>query len=211
MLVTNPQIHGPLRAADVGVDILTQCPKEDGIPLQDDQLVPGLSVQTCQSCGGVWIPPEHYVAWQQQHIDPDAPTQVSILPMTAEVTFSPPALDNRAALCPDCRSYLVRGRITLQDSAFFVERCPLCKGIWCDAGEWEVLQQLGLDSRVDYIFSNEWQAQVRELEHGARERRATIDKLGPDLAERVFELAELLENHPNGDFGVAYLMRRFGD
>jgi hypothetical protein len=74
-----------------------------------------------------------------------------------------------------------------------------------------VLQQLGLDSRVDYIFSNEWQAQVRELEHGARERRATIDKLGPDLAERVFELAELLENHPNGDFGVAYLMRRFGD
>jgi hypothetical protein len=24
----------------------------------------------------------------------------------------------------------------------------------------------------------------------------------------LFELAELLEQHPNGDFGVAYLMRR---
>jgi Zn-finger nucleic acid-binding protein len=179
------------------------------MPLKDDQLAPGLPVKACGSCGGAWIPPEHYVAWQQQEVNPDAPIQVSILPLTAKVDFSHPALDNRAALCPDCRSYLVRGRINLDQGSFFVERCPTCRGIWVDAGEWEILKQLNLHTHIEYIFSQEWQSQVRELEYEARETRATIEKLGPEIAQRVFELAELLENHPNGDFGVAYLMRRF--
>jgi Zn-finger nucleic acid-binding protein len=102
----------------------------------------------------------------------------------------------------------VRGRITLQQGSFYVERCPNCNGIWCDGGEWEILQQLDLHTHIDYIFSADWQALVRDLEHGERERQATIDKLGVDIAQRLFELAELLEQHPNGDFGVAYLMRR---
>jgi hypothetical protein len=71
-----------------------------------------------------------------------------------------------------------------------------------------MLHQLELQAHIDYIFSADWQAQVRELEHTERERQATVDKLGPDIAQRVFELADLLEEHPNGDFGVAYLMRR---
>jgi Zn-finger nucleic acid-binding protein len=133
---------------------------------------------------------------------------VAVLPLSLSTSFQPAALDNRAALCLDCRSYLVRGRITLPQGAFYVERCPNCNGIWCDGGEWEVLQQLDLQAHINYIFSADWQAQVRELEHTEREKLATIDKLGPDVAQRVFELADLLEQHPNGDFGVAYLMRR---
>ncbi|MBW4484791.1 MAG: zf-TFIIB domain-containing protein [Tildeniella torsiva UHER 1998/13D] len=185
-----------------------QCPKEGEIELQDSQLAPELAVKACPSCGGAWIPPENYVTWQQQQIDPEQPVKVTVLPLSLSTSFQPAALDNRAALCPDCRSYLVRGRITLQQGSFYVERCPNCTGIWCDGGEWEILQQLELQAHIDYIFSADWQAQVRELEHSEREKLATIDKLGPDIAQRVFELAELLEQHPNGDFGVAYLMRR---
>lgn len=185
-----------------------QCPKEGNIDLQDDQLAPGLSVKACPSCSGAWIPPEDYITWQRQQVDPDAPNKVSVLPLAVSTPVQLAALDNRAALCPDCRSYLVRGRITLQQGSFYVERCPNCNGIWCDGGEWEILQQLDLHTHIDYIFSADWQALVRDLEHGERERQATIDKLGVDIAQRLFELAELLEQHPNGDFGVAYLMRR---
>ncbi len=185
-----------------------QCPKEGDIDLQDSQLAPGLAVHSCPSCGGSWIPPEHYVTWQRSQVDPDAPVQVAVLPLSLHTDFAPAALDNRAALCLDCRSYLVRGRITLPQGSFYVERCPNCNGIWCDGGEWEILQQLDLQAHIDYIFSADWQAQVRELEHTEREKLATIDKLGSDVAQRVFELADLLEQHPNGDFGVAYLMRR---
>ncbi len=185
-----------------------QCPKEGNIDLQDGQLAPDLPVKACPSCGGAWIPPENYVTWQRQQVDVDTPIQVSVLPLSLSTPLQPAPLDNRAALCPDCRSYLVRGRVTLQHGSFYVERCPSCNGIWCDAGEWEILQQIDLHTHVEYIFSADWQAQVRDLEHGERERQATVDKLGPDIAQRLFELAALLEQHPNGDFGVAYLMRR---
>lgn len=186
-----------------------QCPKEGNIELQERELAPALAAHACPSCGGSWIQPEHYVTWQRQQVDIDAAPKVAVLPLTLKTSYQPSSLDNRAALCPDCRSYLVRGRINLSQGSFFVERCPNCKGIWCDAGEWEVLQQLDLHTHIEYLFSPDWQTQVRELEHLERERQATIDKLGPDIAERIFELAEMLEQHPNGDFGVAYLMRRF--
>jgi len=188
---------------------LYQCPKEGDITLQDSQLAPGLPAKTCPSCGGAWIQPEYYVTWQRQQGIEDAPIQVTVLPLSLNTPFQPAALDNRAALCPDCRSYLVRGRLNLKQSSFYVERCPNCKGIWCDAGEWEILQQLKLDAHIEYIFSPEWQSLVRDLEHGEREKQAIVDKLGPEIADRIFELADLLEHHPNGDFGVAYLMRRF--
>ncbi|HIK44058.1 MAG TPA: zf-TFIIB domain-containing protein [Leptolyngbyaceae cyanobacterium M65_K2018_010] len=186
-----------------------QCPKEGDIDLQDSQIAPGLTAKACPSCGGAWLSTERYLPWQRQQVDPDAPIQVAILPLALRTDFQPAALDNRAALCPDCRSYLARGRINLPQGSFYVERCPNCKGIWCDAGEWEVLQQLHLHTHLEYIFSPEWQALVRELEHGEREKQAILDKLGADIAHRIFELADLLEDHPNGDFGVAYLMRRF--
>lgn len=187
-----------------------QCPKEPNVGLVEGVLSAGLAAKCCPSCGGNWIPPENYLHWQaQQGIDPEREPHVEVVPNQPDLGFESSPLDNRAALCPSCGHYLVRGRIALQHTTFFVERCPSCKGYWCDRGEWEILQQLALDTHLNYIFLEAWQAQVKELELSARERRATVEKLGPDIAAKVFELAELLENHPNGDFGVAYLMRRF--
>jgi len=187
-----------------------QCPKESQVELRQGGLLSGPKAYCCPDCGGAWIPPEHYRDWQdQQGIDREADPSVAVLPSQLTPEFSSSPLDNRAALCPDCKHYLVRGRVQLQQAAFFVERCPNCKGYWCDRGEWEILQQLQLDRRLDYIFSDQWQAQVKAQAAAERERRATIDKLGPEIAAKVFDLAALLERHPNGDFGVAYLMRRF--
>jgi Zn-finger nucleic acid-binding protein len=196
-------LHGR-RRADVA-----QCPKEGEVTLQSCQLSPGLTAECCPSCGGSWIPPEHYEQWRQRQIGTEDALRVAVLPLTLDVPFQVPPLDSRAALCPDCRHYLVRGRINLRSSSFYVERCPNCQGIWCDQGEWDILQKLKLAANVEHIFLGEWQAQVRALEQGEREKIATVEKLGPDLAKRIFELADLLEKHPNGDFGVAYLMRRF--
>lgn len=185
-----------------------QCPKEGEVTLQSCQIAPGLEAHCCVSCGGTWIPPENYADWKQRHVEADAPTRVAVLPLTLE-RGPTSALDNRAALCPDCKHYLVRGRINLRTTAFYVERCPNCHGVWCDDGEWEILEELQLITHLEHIFSGDWQAQVRLLEQGEREKLATIEKLGPEVAHKIFELADLLEKHPNGDFGVAYLMRRF--
>ncbi len=182
-----------------------QCPKDKKITLVDSVLAGDLAVKHCPDCQGTWIPPENYADWKQRHGERQEDSRI---PSTLDVEYVQSPYDTRAALCPECNCYLSRAKVALR-KPFYVERCLNCGGIWCDRGEWDILEKLGLHTSIEHLFSSEWQMRVREREQHQQERRATIDKLGAELAERVFELAELLENHPNGDFGVAYLMRRF--
>jgi len=182
-----------------------QCPKDKKVALLDSTLAESLSVKCCPDCKGTWIPSGEYESWQAKQ---PKPSQEDLLPKTLDVEYVQSPLDARAALCPECGRYLSRARVGLK-IPFYVERCLDCGGIWCDHGEWDVLEKLGLHVAIQQLFSNEWQTKSREREHALSERQATIDKLGPELADRVFELADTLSVHPNGDFGVAYLMRRF--
>jgi Zn-finger nucleic acid-binding protein len=182
-----------------------QCPKDRTVALINHRLSETLPVMHCPECQGNWIPPGEYKSWRGQ-----PPNSVEVPPALLDVEFEQPLLDARGALCPDCGCFLSRAKVALR-KPFYVERCANCGGIWCDRGEWEVLERLGLHVAIEELFSSDWQARVKEVEMLYRERQATVDKLGADLAEKVFELAELLEKHPNGDFGVAYLMRRFDE
>lgn len=180
-----------------------QCPKDRRIELVNDTLAGAMAVHCCPDCKGTWIPADEYEAWQSHQ----PATSLKTLSPTLEVDYVQSPFDTRAALCPGCNHYLARAKVGLK-IPFYVERCPNCGGIWCDHGEWEVLEKLGLNGAIQQLFSSEWQTRVKEIEYANRERQATIEKLGEDLATKVFELAELLKSHPNGDFGVAYLMRR---
>jgi Zn-finger nucleic acid-binding protein len=182
------------------------CPKERNVGLVDGVLSQKLAVQHCPGCQGNWIPAANYASWKDSQ--PESEDLTTLVDRALEMTCESAPLDARAALCPECNCYLVRARISLKPP-FYIERCPNCKGIWCDRGEWEALEQVGLHRVVDRLFVREWQTLVREREQLAQERRATVEKLGAELADRIFELAEVLEKHPYGDFGVAYLMRRF--
>lgn len=181
-----------------------QCPKTKSIDLVDSVFSGKLPVKHCPDCKGSWISADDYRSWQShQPIH-----QKQLTPSTLDVDYVRSPFDTKAALCPECGHYLARVKIATRNP-FYVERCVNCGGIWCDYGEWEVLEQMGLNTTIEQLFTSEWQIRLREVEYAQREREATIDKLGKDLAQQVFALAEQLENHPNGDFGVAYLMRRF--
>jgi len=181
------------------------CPKCKNVMLLDGSLDDKFAVKYCQECKGTWIPASEYETWQaRQSYNPVVPASLS-KPLNVNFVQSP--FDTKAALCPECQRYLSRAKVNLR-TPFYVERCTYCRGIWCDYGEWDVLERLGLHTTIEQLFSNEWQTQVRERQFSEQERQATIEKLGSELAGRVFELAEALEKHPNGDFGVAYLMRR---
>ena len=185
------------------------CPKHPQESLLADQLVEGLGAHRCSTCHGSWIRSEDYQVWQQPQTDPSFEVDSLAVPINQDISYQPSRYDSRAGLCPSCGFYLVRRRITLKQVTFFIERCPGCKGIWCDDGEWEMLDKLGLSAHVPLLFTDEWQSHVRVAEADYRERIATAEKLGPEISEKLFALAKLLEEHPNGDFGVAYLMRRF--
>lgn len=185
------------------------CPKHPQESLLTGQLAEGLKSHSCPTCNGSWVAADDYQTWQSTQVDPSIRVSDLQVPINHSGDYQPSRYDNRAGLCPNCGFYLVRGRINLQKAAFFIERCPGCKGTWYDDGEWALLNELGLSVYVPVLFTDEWQNYVRSAEAEFRERTATADKLGPEIAEKLFELAKLLEQHPNGDFGVAYLMRRF--
>lgn len=184
-----------------------QCPKCRKVDLTDNVLSDRLAVKRCDECKGNWIPMESYKAWQTQQ----AQTVIApkILTQKLNVDFVQSPYDNKAALCPQCGRYLSRAKVNL-NTPFFVERCQDC-GIWCDCGEWDMLEKLGLNSTIEKLFSREWQARVQKEQYSHQERQALIDKVGSNLAQQIFELAAVLEEHPEGDFALAYLMRRVGD
>ncbi len=181
-----------------------ECPKDRKATLVDGTLAQTLAVKCCPDCQGTWIPSEAYETWQGQQVA----SLEDALPKTLDVEFAQSPYDTKAALCPECRRYLSRAKVGVR-APFYIERCLDCGGIWCDRGEWAALEQMGLHKTIQHLFSSDWQVRVREKEYAMAEQQATIEKLGPELAARVFELAAALQDHPNGDFGVAYLMRRF--
>ncbi len=182
-----------------------QCPKDRKIDLIDGVLAEDLAVKSCPECQGNWIGADVYETWQINHFQ-EAVNPAAVV--YADVEFAPAASDTKAGLCPQCNRYLSRAKVWIK-TPFYVERCPNCGGFWCDNGEWEILTTLGVEGAIEHLFSGDWQFQLQKMQLFEKERQATVDKLGPDVAAMVFELAEVLENHPNGDFGVAYLMRRF--
>ncbi len=183
------------------------CPKCRKIELKDSLLSDELEVKSCQECKGNWIPTEHYQGWKAKQ--PKTAIAVRTLTQKLDVDFVQSPYDAKAALCPNCGKYLSRAKVSL-NTPFYVERCNDC-GIWCDHGEWEILTQLGLSNTIEKLFSREWQAKVQKAQHYHKERQALVEKIGSELAQEIFALAEVLKDHPQGDFALAYMMRRVGE
>ncbi|MFP4120160.1 TFIIB-type zinc ribbon-containing protein [Coleofasciculus sp.] len=184
-----------------------QCPKCRKVTLLDGYLEHQFAVKYCQECKGTWIPAKEYETWQASQ--PSNPGMPDLPPESLNVDFVKSPFDTKAALCPECQRYLSRAKVNLK-TPFYVERCSNCRGIWCDYGEWDILERLGLHTIIEQLFTNQWQTKARERQLWQKERQATAEKLGSELAAQVIELGEQLAAHPNGDFGVAYLMRRVG-
>jgi len=184
-----------------------QSPKDASATLIEETLPEGLMVYRCPSTGGFWIDRSHYTAWQESQTI-NVPKIADIVSRLSQVQATPAPEDGRAALCPSTGRFLIRARVDTP-IPFYVERSPEEGHFWIDHGEWDVLTQLGLPMQLDSLFSSEWQAQLRDYQQIERQKQATIDKLGADLARQVFELADALRAHPQGDFGVAYLMQQF--
>lgn len=187
------------------------CPKHKETDLKAARISGDLAAQQCSQCQGVWIPALEYSAWQAKQTQPSASKQsIPQYPesLTQSSNFTPSDFDAKAGFCPECGIYLSRAKVPLK-TPFYVERCLSCSGIWCDRGEWEVLENLHLHTNVPQLFSNQWQAHMREVHQAEIERQTLIDKLGADVANRLFELVSILEKHEHGNFAAAYLVRHF--
>jgi Zn-finger nucleic acid-binding protein len=183
-----------------------KCPKCK-VPLAATQLFEGLNSLKCSTCEGSWVDGDEYQEWRQQQtraqVDP-----ARVLKANVGIYQVPAELDTKTGLCPQCQRILSRTRVPTKPF-FYLEQCLSCNGIWFDRDEAAVLQQLKLHDRIEMLSSASWQSQVRAAQMLISEQEAVIEKLGIDIAQQVFELAEILQDQPHGDFAAAYLVRRF--
>ena len=184
------------------------CPKCKHPNLEGGTLAGSMSVQWCPNCYGIWIPGREYEAWQKEQNQWYNKSEQPQATGTLGIEFTPCAYDSKAALCPEDGHYLSRAKVPFSRVPFYIERCMLCGGIWCDNGEWDILETLGFHTEIDKMFSPNWQAKARVQELASRERQVLTEKLGPDIAGYVLELAEVLADHPHADCAATYILRR---
>ncbi|GGA51293.1 zf-TFIIB domain-containing protein [Okeania sp. KiyG1] len=181
-------------------------PKYD-VDLEDAVLNDVIPVKYCPESEGFWISGKNYEAWLESLPSWYVPEE--ILPYNQFEDFVPSPFDSKAGLCPECGTYLSRIKINIK-TPFYIERCLHDGGIWFDdAEEWKILESLGLHTKIHEMFSSQWQTKVRLHQQEMINRQTVIDKLGEEIAEYVFQLADILEDNSHGDCAATYMLRRF--
>jgi Zn-finger nucleic acid-binding protein len=154
-------------------------------------------VANCPGCGGVFVPRGKMVI---------APTPASPAAGTSRY-------DAAGGRCPIDQTIMSRATIELPatGTAFHLERCPSCHGVWFDDGEWSALATAHLAERLDEFWTAEWRTRQRR-EHDRHEYETRVkEAFGPELHQQLLALAQVLRHHPRRSQALAFLREASSD
>ena len=107
-------------------------------------------------------------------------------------------------LCPEDGAFLSRYRVGTGDS-ITIDRCAACSGIWLDANEWDILGEHDLHEHLYDVLDPEWQDELRDAELSQVEHGSYLRQLGTDDLQRLQEVRDWLDSHPQKSELYAYL------
>ncbi len=146
----------------------------------------------CVRCRGVWLPHEAVA----EHLSPEAIDAPAATPSEA---------DRLPGFCPRCRGILERARVD-DVTPFHLDRCPACRGIWFDAGEWAAMASTEWLHHLDDLWDPVWRKKVRD-ERAENRHLETIERaLGADAFAKVKAAVDALRDHPMRSLGLSYLV-----
>jgi Zn-finger nucleic acid-binding protein len=141
----------------------------------------------------VWLPHEAV----GEHLVPsaaDAPAQPA-----------PSQADELPGFCPRCRGILQRARVT-DENPFHLDRCPACRGIWFDAGEWAAVASTEWLHHLDDLWDPVWRKKVRDERADNRHLESIESALGPAAFSKVQAAIDALREHPNRSLALSFLV-----
>ncbi|RBP51010.1 zf-TFIIB domain-containing protein [Arenicella xantha] len=110
---------------------------------------------TCTDCGGNLVMLGDYLRWQDANENAlfisDTSTKVEIQET------------ERALLCPKTGRLMTKYRIA-KETEHRLDLSPHINAVWLDKGEWALLKEQGLAGRLNEIFTDHWQSDVRSKE-----------------------------------------------
>ena len=146
----------------------------------------------CTHCKGVWLPHEAVEA----HLSPPA--------QEAELAAAPEA-DRLPGFCPQDHNLLTRAPFEA-DRSFHLDRCPICRGVWFDAGEWATVASTQWLSHLDDLWDPIWRKRMREHRALNRQIETLEHALGPEVHRKVMAALEALRRHRNRSLALSFLI-----
>lgn len=149
----------------------------------------GEPIRDCRTCGGRWLPGSHVAAWRDVEATSTHPTNL--------------ADDSVAALCPEGHGILRRAR--LERLGFALDRCPHCKGVWFDHGEWDRLAAESVAEHLAELWDPDKRASRRKAASQARIDEDLESAIGVDAMTLLKATANALDGHPEKSRALAWL------
>lgn len=151
---------------------------------------------TCTDCEGNLILLSDFLRWQEQNPEVDLPENVDVEVDTQETS--------KAMICPKTGGLMTKYKISA-DTEHRLDLSPTINAIWLDKGEWALLKSKGLAVKLNNIFTDHWQHEIRS--NAATEVLSSLyqRKFG-DRYEEVKRLRASLESMDNRSEVIAYIL-----
>ena len=113
---------------------------------------------TCNLCNGNLVMLNDYMVWLDQYVEEENAntTEVKIELVTIDESSS-------AMICPKSGKLMLKYRIS-RETEHRLDFCPASNVFWMDGGEWSMLKQLGLVDKLNEIFTQHWQKEIKSAE-----------------------------------------------
>lgn len=135
---------------------------------------------------------------QHKHKVPEATEELEHAVLEAEET-------EKALLCPMTGALMTKFRIA-KGTTHRLDLSVRVNGIWLDKGEWELLKAHGLAGKINTLFTDFWQRQVREAQADDRLDEMYRALLGDEDYEKAKALRDWLNQHPHRERIRAFLL-----
>jgi Zn-finger nucleic acid-binding protein len=113
--------------------------------------------------------------------------------------------DQLPGFCPRCRGILERARV-VDEHPFHLDRCPACRGIWFDSGEWAAVASTEWLHHLDDLWDPVWRKKVRDERADNRHLETIEHALGAETFAKLKAAVDVLRNHPMRSLGLSYLV-----
>ncbi len=162
-------------------------------PAYLDALLP---CHTCSDCGGSFLKMIDYFRWQDDNEAIDITVNPPVTP-TAEET-------RKAVICPQSGAIMTKYRISA-DTDHRLDFSAASNAVWIDKGEWALLKANGLAGRLNRIFTDHWQKEIRAEESLEVMTELYRRRFGEQYAT-IKEFRAVLQGAEDRNEILAYLM-----
>lgn len=171
----------------------TACNTGELNPAYLDALLP---CHTCSNCGGSLLVMTDYLRWQNENEAIDITVNPPVKPAAEETS--------KALMCPKTGAIMTKYRIGV-DTDHRLDFSAAINAVWIDNGEWALLKANGLAGRLNRIFTDHWQKEIRAQE-SAEIMAELYQRRFAEHYPAIKEFRALLDSMKDRNEVLAYLM-----